>query len=111
MGEPVAVAGKPRCKPSVVSIETHRTRFMPRCFSTSNTSGSPLARGISRDSNTSGSSPTGNSTSTTLPCTWVTRPTDFAIYYLQKINYTTKPEVVTTSLHSPQDCEVVTTIY
>ncbi len=42
IGEPVSTACIPRCMPSVGFIATVRTRFSPRCCSTSQMTSSPF---------------------------------------------------------------------
>src|SRR3954470_10489549 len=78
MGAPVLVTGTPRARPSVVSMAMQRTVFSPRCCATSMTrlSGSlEMVALLSLSAvYTSGRPPGGNSTSTTGPRTWVTRP-------------------------------------
>src|SRR6267142_3766762 len=74
IGPPVARAGSPRRKPSVASIAMVRTTLSPMAPSTSSTTVRPSPVLTSSASNSSGCSPGGNSTSTTAPMTWLTRP-------------------------------------
>ena len=78
IGLPVSVASTPRRRPSVESIATVRTTFSPRCCSTSSTrlpSPPPSAGLVVRSAaKTGGSSPSGNSTSTTGPRIWTILP-------------------------------------
>src|SRR4051812_31838258 len=78
MGEAVLVTGVPRARPSVVSMAMQRTVFSPRCCATSMTrlsfSLEMVALVTLSAVYTSGRPPGGNSTSTTGPRTWVTRP-------------------------------------
>jgi hypothetical protein len=74
IGPPVALAGSPRRKPSVASIAMVRTTLSPIAPSTSRTTMRPSPVLTSSASNSSGCSPGGNSTSTTAPMTWLTRP-------------------------------------
>src|SRR5258708_1082455 len=78
MGAPVLAASIPRTRPSVESIAMHRTVFSPRCCCTSSTRlpTSSLIDGLLTRSaeKIGGSVPAPNSTSTTLPGTWVIFP-------------------------------------
>src|SRR6267142_1398037 len=74
IGPPVALTGSPRRKPSVASIAIVRTTLSPMAPSTSSTTVRPSPVLTSSASNSSGCSPGGNSTSTTAPMTWLTRP-------------------------------------
>src|SRR3982074_642404 len=74
IGPPVALTGSPRRNPSVASIAMVRTTLSPIAPSTSSTTMRPLPGLTSRASKSSGCSPGGNSTSTTAPMTWLTRP-------------------------------------
>src|SRR6185295_9908167 len=78
MGAPVLVTGTPRARPSVVSMAMQRTVFSPRCCATSMTRLSLSLEMVELVNlsavYTSGRPPGGNSTSTTGPRTWVTRP-------------------------------------
>ena len=77
IGLPVSFTSAPRIKPSVGAIDTARTMLSPRCWATSRVIVLATAsRSTSTVSalNSAGSSPRGNSTSTTGPMTRATRP-------------------------------------
>ena len=79
MGPPVSTAFMPRTMPSVGSMLTQRTRFSPRCCSTSTMTsiGTPLPEpsSVMRSALKMGGTAPSNSTSTTGPMIWTTRPT------------------------------------
>src|SRR5476651_1823292 len=79
MGVPVSITSWPRVRPSVVSMAMARTAFSPRCCATSNTRRTcrPVLASmflVSSAFRMAGSWPSGNSTSTTAPMTWLRRP-------------------------------------
>src|SRR4051794_9202150 len=77
MEPPVLTTSCPRCTPSVGCREMARTTPEPMCCATSSVMPrvSPSMVRSSRSAKLiSGSEPTGNSTSTTGPMTWTTRP-------------------------------------
>ena len=74
IGAPVSRTAVPRASPSVVVMATARTQLLPRCCWTSQVSGSWPSRRISTALRIVGSSPAGNSMSTTGPVIWMTRP-------------------------------------
>ena len=73
MGLPVSIASAPRFSPSVGPRARHLTQLLPTCCSTSSTSFSPSIS-VSRALNMPGMDSEGNSTSTTVPITWVIFP-------------------------------------
>src|SRR4029078_5721210 len=75
IGPPVSTARVPRARPSVVVMATDPTKLCPSCWATSQTSGSSPSRSISTAFRMAGSSPAGNSMSTTGPVIWMTCPT------------------------------------
>src|ERR1700686_3293832 len=83
IGLPVSLTCIPRTSPSVASIAMHRTVFSPRCCATSSTrlpSRSPSDGLETRSAlKIDGSEPLRNSTSTTLPRTWLMRPVDASL--------------------------------
>src|SRR5579885_2537262 len=87
IGLPVSLTGIPRTRPSVASIAMQRTVFSPRCCATSSTrlpSRSPSAGFETRSAlKIDGSEPLRNSTSTTLPRTWLMRPVAVSLIALR----------------------------
>src|SRR5271168_2810709 len=78
IGPPVSTTGWPRVRPSVVSMAMVRTVFSPRCWATSRTrrNGAPVFWSVlvvSSALRMAGRWPS-NSTSTTAPMIWTTRP-------------------------------------
>ncbi len=72
MASPVSVTSWPRVRPSDESIAIVRTMFSPRCWATSRIRRLPLLS-VSSAFMIAGRCPS-NSTSTTAPITWLTRP-------------------------------------
>src|SRR5216683_7197315 len=83
IGAPVSITSIPRTRPSVESIEMHRTMLSPRCCATSSTrlNGRSSIDGLVTRSalRIDGSEPLENSTSMTLPKIWLIRPVDCSL--------------------------------
>ena len=82
IGAPVSITRIPRRRPSVGFIATVRTRFSPRCCSTSemtSTASSPASETMRTALKISGRCPPSNSTSTTGPIIWTILPTFCAV--------------------------------
>ena len=84
IGAPVLSASIPRTSPSVESIAMQRTVFSPMCCCTSSTRlpALSLIEGLVTRSaeKIGGSVPAPNSTSTTLPRTWLICPEDLSAH-------------------------------